>query len=74
MSTSPLSDTFPGNLAGAASLWGPGQGGGEVVTGLGWGMGSLQLRPCSSCLCYSQARSGQNWPGDSSGILCPSPC
>ena len=26
MSTSPLSDTFPGNLAGAARLWEPGQG------------------------------------------------
>lgn len=32
MSTSPLSNTFPGNLAGAARLWGPGQGIGKVVT------------------------------------------
>lgn len=39
MSTSPLSDTFPGNLAGAARLWGPEQGGHEVVTGMGSGDG-----------------------------------
>lgn len=39
MSTSPLSDTFPGNLAGAARLWRPEQGGSKVVTATGWGDG-----------------------------------
>lgn len=39
MSTSTLSDTFPGNLAGAARLWSPEQGGSKVVTATGWGDG-----------------------------------
>lgn len=32
MSTSPLSDTFSGNLAGTVRIWGPGQGGIGMVT------------------------------------------
>lgn len=41
MSTGPLSDTFPGNLAGAAALWRPRQRGSRWSQD-GWGLGHLQ--------------------------------
>ena len=41
MSTGPLSDTFPGNLAGAAALWRPRQRGSRWSQD-GWGLGCLQ--------------------------------
>lgn len=52
MSTGPLSDTFPGNLAGAARLGRPRRRGSRwshMMDG-GWVL-------CSSCLSYSKAKS-----------------
>lgn len=46
MSSGPLSDTFPGNLAGAAALWRPRQRGEQVVTGwVGAGLSSGAASP-----------------------------
>lgn len=44
MSTGPLSDTFPGNLAEAAGLWRPRQRGSRWSQDE-WGLGSLQELP-----------------------------
>lgn len=64
MSTGPLSDTFPGNLAGAAALWRPRQRGSrwsqDAPVGVGLSAGAV-----------SPARSSQSWPGLSSGISFP---
>lgn len=62
MSTSPLSDTFSGNLAGAASFGGLGRGTVRWSHGLGWGMGSLGTRSAAAASClHSPARSHQKW-------------